>query len=107
METYYLNTLIFFFKTQQEIGYKAIEQVLSIIDNPTIPDERKNKMLFQVLRGYGLNEVGYKDGQFEFDAEIPVVKTPSDNAEDSIILPVETIELRILNGVLQIALPQN
>jgi hypothetical protein len=106
METYYLNTLIFFFKTQQEMQYQAIEQVLRIIDNDKIPEARKRKALFQVLRHYGLNETDYKGGKFDFGNEIPVVNTPSET-DDFITIPTQVIELRILNGVLQIALPQN
>lgn len=108
METYYLNTLIFFFKTQQEIGFKAIEQVLSIIDNDKIPDARKRKALFQVLHYYGLNEVGYKGGKFGFGEELPSVeKAHPDNTEDSIVIPLQSMEVKILNGIIQTALPLN
>lgn len=107
MESYYLNTLIFFFKTQRDVGYKAIEQVLNIIDNDVIPDARKRKALFQVLRSYGLNETTFKNGRFEFAESVPHEEIPPNNVEDIVSIVTQTFYLRLLNGVLEIAIPIN
>jgi hypothetical protein len=106
MEQYYLNTLIFFFKSQMEIGYKAIEQVLAIIDHNAIPDTRKRKAIFQVLHYYGLNEVGYKGGRFGLGDKEPLSKSISKNIHDIPIL-THTYILTLLNGTLELSVPLN
>jgi hypothetical protein len=106
METYYLNTIIFFFKTQRDVSYIAIEQVLNIIDNAAIPDARKRKAIFEVLRYYGLNEIGYKAGQFGLVKPEPPSKPVSKNINDIPML-THTYILTLLNGMLELAVPLN
>jgi hypothetical protein len=65
MATYYLNTLLMFFKSQHELGFEAIELILGIIDDDEFSDEDKEDIILHTLRKYGLNETTMKDGQFE------------------------------------------
>lgn len=103
METYYLNTLIFFLSSQQEMGYRGIKRILRLIDDDKISDMRKRKMLITLLRNLGLNEIGNRDGSFE-PANIP------ENDTDSIVtvtFPTETLNIKLYNGALKLPVPLN
>jgi hypothetical protein len=106
METYYLNTLIFFFKSQKERKYEAIEHVLRIIDQDKIPDKRRRKMLFRVLRRNGLNETTFKNGRFEPGSEEPQVHN---NMQEPfpIRFPVQKMYIHLINGLLELPVPLN
>lgn len=97
METYYLNTLIFFFKTQRQLGFPAIITVLDLIDNEEIFDDKKGDMIINILRLYGLNETTHKNGAFmptpmQLPADDPLAKAKID------AVPMDVAEIPILNG---------
>jgi hypothetical protein len=107
MKRYFLNTLIFFLKTQQDIHFKGIEQVLRIIDHKRYSDAKKQELIIDTLRYYGLNETDYRNGEFGFGESIPLPETPTNNVEDIIQLVTQTFHLKLLNGVLELAVAVN
>ena|ERR1700751_1477186 len=65
MQTYYLNSLLLFLKSQQSLGYEAFNIIIGIMEDATLPDEDKRDSILFILHKYGLNEVTYKDGRHD------------------------------------------
>lgn len=108
METYYLNTLILFFRSQkdQEEPWVAIEEVLKIIDDGSIPEHHKKTIILFTLRYWGLWEVGGPtNGKFymhpteDFDPEELELEEKEQKEVNgaTMFFPVETFSVKFLN----------
>jgi len=117
METYYLNTLILFFKSQQEMDFECIKYILDIIDDDTLDDEDKRDIIIGNLQDAGLNETTYKDGKFD-PTEYPSLETEEieleecemqqhDQIKHKVYFKTEFVELNLLNGMLTHGIPLN
>lgn len=73
MQTYKLDTLLAFFRSQQEYDYDVIDLILDVLGDDCIPDEDKKDFVIRTFRKHGLNEVTHKEGRFE----LPIKKTRS------------------------------
>jgi hypothetical protein len=112
MESYFLNTLIFFFKEQREIKYEAIEQVLDLIDDEKVPDIKKRDLILAILHKYGLNETTYNNGRFK---HLPPRRLGNKHENgyrigkraELLPFPVEVIDVRILNAALSMRVTLN
>lgn len=105
MDTFYVNTLIFFLKAQQGIGYRGIEMALDLIDNEMISDDDKRDLLFDIFHKYGLCEVSYKRGMYQPTEE---GKEEYNRAfQDYIKLPAERREIHSSAGIIKITIPLN
>lgn len=109
MELYRLDTLIFFLKTQSEMGFQGILQILAIIDQDKIPYARRRKALISILRSYGLNESTHKKGIFAWGEEPLSKEKPfqNNNAENTVPVVTQTFNLKLLNGLLELPVPLN
>jgi hypothetical protein len=107
VEKYYLNALIFFLKTQQDLKYKGIERVLRIIEQKRYSDETKRELIIQTFRFYGLNETAFHDGEFGFFPPESSSEQNSKAVGDSIYIVTQTFHIRLLNGVLELAVSIN
>ena len=104
MEQYRLNTLIFFLKVQKELGYYDINKMLDIIDDPVIPDAKKGDLIIKTLRNAGLNEVGYKDGDFDPVGEIHGTVESKHELNDT---PIQEFLLHLVNGTMELYIIMN
>jgi len=107
MEQYYLNTLIFFFKTQMHIDYVGIEAILQIIDDDEIKDSIKRDLIIETLRNYGLNEVSYRQGRFSPASERTHEELFHEKIHKNIPKPVQRIEFSVINGICGVNISQN
>jgi len=107
METYYLDTLIYFFKTQRDLDYVAIDDVLNIIDDNEIPEAVRRDMIMDTLRGYGLNETSYRYGRFSPGIDSSPADRCYNNIHDKISYTLQSMRLQILNGSIGINIPLN
>jgi hypothetical protein len=58
---YNIYSIIIFLKNQRDLGYRAVESVLNMIDDEKMPDEEKKEHILRAFRNAGLFEVGYTD----------------------------------------------
>jgi hypothetical protein len=65
MEKFLANTLIFYLKSQQTIGYRGIDEMLAIIDDDDLKDEIKREQIFAAFHKYGLFETTIHKGAFK------------------------------------------
>jgi|GEM_PF-5897093 hypothetical protein len=107
METYYLDTIIFFFKSQKDLDFVAITDVLDIIDDNEIPEIAKRDMIFDTLRNYGLNEVSYRHGKFSPACDRSPVEFYYDRIHTDMFYPRQSIEFPVLNGSCGVKIPLN
>jgi len=107
METYYLNTLICFFKSQRDLDFVAIEDVLNIVDDDEIPENTKRDMIFDTLRTYGLNELSYRFGRFSPANERSPREYAYEKDHNTILYIRQSIEFPVLNGRITVKIPLN
>lgn len=98
MEQYYLDTLIFFFRSQMYLDYVGIEQILQIIDDDEIKDSIKRDLIIDTLREFGLNETSYRHGQFSPACERSALELNYERIHTGISFHVQRIEFGVLNG---------
>lgn len=111
MQTYSLLTLILFFKSQQRMGYEAIEIIAGIIDDDNLPDEDKKDGILWILHKYGLNETTFKEGRFEPACNLEVApvepKKPILDLKYTPCLIVQLQTVNMLNGRILFEIPLN
>jgi len=107
METYFLDTLILFFRSQRDMDFVAIRDTLDIIDDDEIHDNLKRDMIFDILRGYGLNEVSYRNGKFSPSANRSPEELVYDKIHTVICYPLQPIKFPVLNGTIGVNIPLN
>jgi len=107
MDTYYLNTLICFFRSQLDLDFVAIRDVLNIVDDELTPDNEKRDMIMATLRGYGLNECSYRHGRFSPAEDRSPAEYDSDKVHNVISYPLHPIRFPVLNGTITVNIPLN
>jgi len=107
METYYLSTLICFFKSQRDFDFVAITDVLDIVDNEEIPEKEKRDMIFDILRGYGLNEISYRHGIFSPANDRSPAEYAYEKIHNIVCYHLQPIRFPVLNGTITVKLPLN
>jgi hypothetical protein len=106
MDSYYLTTLVLFFRSQLYLNFEAIREVLSIIDDDEIREGDKRDMIIEVLRNFGLNEISYRQGRFSPSMDKSPTEEQSEKLHE-IIYPRQAIQFKVLNGEIGIKIPLN
>ena len=111
MQTYLLNTLLLFLKTQQTLGYEAIENILGVLDDEMLLDEDKKDFILFTLRKHGLNELTHKEGRFEpaIKGDMIPVKPykPLLEIRYDWCYMVQLVSIDLLSGTMQVEIPLN
>lgn len=107
MDCYYLSTLILFFRTQLDVDFECIRDILRIIDDTEIPECDKRDWIMDTLRTWGLNETSYRGGKFSPGED----KSPAEYAHEKvhydIKYPLQAIRFQVLNGTVGVNIPLN
>ena len=107
MDCYFLNTLIFFFRSQRDIDFAAIRDILDIIDDDEIREEDKRDMIMDVLRTFGLNETSYRGGSFSPAEYISPSELSHNKIHNEIPFPLQAIRFPVINGTIGVNLTLN
>jgi hypothetical protein len=99
MDYYDIISLIVFWKKQKKEGFKAIMEVIDIIDDEEIPSENKGLMIIRKLNEYELYEVDYHKN----NEDLGFIDVPEEVTfhHEGLIAPMDYFEIRLLNTALR------
>jgi hypothetical protein len=111
MQTYTLNTLLLFLRTQQALDYVAIENILGVLDDEMLLNEDKKDFILYTLRKYGMNELTHKGGRYEptgNKSSVPVKPfKPLLEINYDWCYQVQMITIDLLSGTINVEVPLN
>jgi hypothetical protein len=107
METYFLYTLLCFFRSQRDFDFATIIEILDLIDDGEYPETLKRDAIMDLLRSNGLNETSYRFGRFSPAGDTSPSEHHYNRLHDKISFTLQSMRLQILNGSIGINLPLN
>lgn len=107
--TYRFNDLLLFLQRQAKDNFRVIEAIVNLIEykSENLPESKKEEIILETLRLYGLFEIGY-DGDMSFLERITTIPEPKTKPEEDIQWEHHTYEaqyelynIRLLNTIVE------
>ena len=114
MESYLITDLLWFWIQGYNDDFNVIKSIIKVIRNDNMSDEEKRELVIDVLRYYGLYEVGYIG---ERTRNLQELRKPTEQDEqsskrtpdrmESVLVPMELFSCTIMNAEIQFEIVLN
>ena len=103
MKTYAITDLLWFWMQESNDDFKVIKSILKVIGDENVPDSEKRELVIEILRYYGLYEVGFVgDRTINLDGLMsPEQPSVRHQGKDALTVPMELYKCKIMNADIQ------
>ena len=109
-DSYKLQDLLLFFMRQSKDSFCVIHAIINLVayESENLPNSKKENIIRETLRKYGLFEIGYKGDRSNFLERITPIPEPEPKPEENVEwghhvqeTQLEQYNIRVLNGVIE------